>query len=446
MSRRFVFGNTGGLISLRTARPGYDAGDPSLDPRYLSFDSQWRNGLRLAANGRVATSGLASGIWYPGPASSFMPYQDIPIPGGAGNRAAMVWQQWGAGTYNYIPDGGPSDNLVSLAYARRYRNVQSIIRSGAIRVQQGGDNLVYYLFDVPTFEGDPTEDGGGNGAVYGNHSTLGPGFFISRRGTDPLTCPESDLILTTRRNHFQICEIGQASAHYWQPTSENMVRRVRVTLSGWYPHYPPVVAFAAGPMVYSSGEQNTQWVNVYWLSPNEIMLDGDYRTQHDFTIRYAVVATDPEYQGGVDSASTLRCLANPALGFGVTKHNVHADYAGEWDWIFRADRMSLHVMSNGFAPITTGRPEGINTLPVASTSGMSISFYLMYSAGIDGLFCGVGGVSPYCIRLGDPFGVWIPARWWGAATVNASQYAWWRNDGSGLHTGGLVCVCNVADF
>ena len=62
MPPQFWAGNMGGLTRVRTARPGYDASDPGLDRRFLSFDSQWLNSFRLVDNGIIPTSSMTDNI------------------------------------------------------------------------------------------------------------------------------------------------------------------------------------------------------------------------------------------------------------------------------------------------------------------------------------------------------------------------------------------------
>ncbi|MCS0501372.1 hypothetical protein [Ancylobacter mangrovi] len=441
MSRRFVLGNVAGGVRLRTARPGYDAGDPALDPRFLSFDSQWPNGFRLIGSGVAAVNSLPGGGWTPIPNATTV-YRDIPAAGSGPDRVALAWGTYGAGSFPYVAPG--STSITPFNYARRYDQMNVILGDNYIRVPVEDmsspthglyDGVTYFLFKVLASGVDPTP-AAGNNAIFGNHPSRGPGLFIARRGADVRTCGDDDLILSTQKNHFQVAEIGQVATQYRDGFSK---KDAFVTLSRSYPNYPPVVAFAAEPVSYSDGTFQQQLISAYWVSPNQLYFHTLFSTEHGHNIRFAVAASDPAYQGGVDAGSTLRCLAAPSIGFGVTKHNVHADAAGEWDWIFRADRMSLQF--RGFGEVTTGRDTGIYTLPVASTSGLALVFYVMNQPGVGYIVgCGASSVNMFY----DPS--YAYKKWWAICTAAPNQYYWRRDGDAGLHVGGFAAVCNVADF
>lgn len=458
MSNRFFLGNMSGVGRVRTAKLGYDVTDPALDPRYLTFDSTWVNSLRLVASGEVAGGSLgSSSITYPGWGSySGGGYRDVKIYAGAGSagsgpdRPAIVFVKNYGGTLNIKYAGtDPATGTVPLGYARGYGMCGVSMKDNQLLFSPRRDdvNYVYYIFgNSPA----TPQAAGANSSLFGNHPTYGPGLFIARPGYNALSAGLDDMMLSTRTNHFQFAETGVAQPNV-SPTgystdrlngdaffySGSATRTCRiVTLSGWYPHYPPV------SMIWNDASSDDYIPCCYWLSPNQICLVG-FRTEYS-VCRYGVIATDASYVPGTDSSSGLRrCYASPSTGFGVTKHNVDALSAGENDWIFRSDRITPYF--NGFESFYAGRASGTYPLPAAAPSGIPFAFMMAFDA-FSGWWCGVGLLSTYHLWAASTVGIsYGPI--FGGYILNNSQYIWyWDTSWTSSVTTGYMATTNVSDF
>lgn len=446
------------MTRLRTARPGYDAQDPALDPRFLSFDSQWLNSFRLVESAAIPAAWLPDGYVSDGGMGS-IPYSDyrfLQISISTANRAFFATNRRGGGSRSFSdPSGGPTN---PVAYAQSYFSRYVVMMGDHIRLPRPSDeavppgDILYWAFQSTPTAPEPT---GPNGVLYGNHAALGPGLYISRPGVaDPLTAADGDLVLASTRNYFQIAETGTAGPAGLYSFAHAAWTTI-VTLSNSYPSYPPVMYYCPNARVgdTGTGALRIREPTCYWLSPNQLAFTHQEPSTAPgggggFYVRFAIIASDPAYAGGSDSGSFLRCYASPATGFGVTKKNVHATSAGAEDWLFRSDRASFHF--NGFDDIGLGRASAVYTSPVA-TAGLPFSFFTMPDVSLVtelGTLCGVGAIGSTHWRGPEAVGSGsIASRMrYLAQTINGSQYYWWQDGTFPGGTAGKLATVNVSDF
>lgn len=450
MSTNLVVGKIGGLIRLRTGLAGYNLKDPDVDPRGLTSDSAWQNAFRLLKSGVVAGGSLATQIInYPIPAGAGGNRQvrRIPVAGATNKTPALAWAVAGSGTLGWAPAGRAlSLPDISTPYQKAYRTCAVNIAADEIKVSPSYSALSYaYL----VFKTDATaaEGGGANGARFGHHPLYGVGANISRPGFNHRTCSLDDMMLTTGRNVVQVYETGTAVNNRWtfggafnpgdnisgSPFSEGAAVNyaARVTLSGSYPDYPPVVAYRMDTG-YSS-----RLPAIYWLSPNEIIISG-LRTGD--SVRYAVLAVDPAYEPAPDTVRVRRILfRNGELD--ISKHDVDCATATEAQFLYRSRRLAPRF--NGFEAFPTAFPTGVYSLPTAAPVGASAPFVFFLSFELyGGWWCGCGYSD-----MQDIVGAsGVYNSWWRAAVINRSQYRWFKEPSITPSFQGWTTTMNVSDF
>jgi len=433
MTRRFQMGRLGGVARIRASRPGHDVFDLSLDPRFVAFDSDWRNALRWHAGGKAAGSALTTGIysrsWLPAGGTGIFTHKVINVPGiSPGTHTAIVLARYsGTGTFN-----------------NRWYQCGALIENNVLRVcpylanTAASANLLnsyeyyYWVFAVKPDAPDPAEADLANSILFGDHPTRGAGIFVSRRGTDVLTAADSDLVLSTQKNYFQFHETGTANKAAVITADEQLIQ---VTLSGSYPSRPPIVVWRSNSNVISPAIAN-------WVNDNTIALRLGIITTGTVTYRWGIIATDPTYPGGT-GVRKRRVVRHPTFGFGVTKKGIGVDEAGQDDWIFRSDRLSLQfrnystIYPNTFAV-------GLYSYP-ADAQATSGTPFTMFQLNIGGsAFVGIGWVSTLAIKSPTDGS---PREWLVLASASETQFRV-QKDGSISFSGiaSYAGVANVANF
>lgn len=463
-----VIGDIGGRIRLRTALSGVDVLDPNIDPRLLTFDSSWTSALRLLHSNVVSAAALEnrnvaygySGSIPGGSQSGNRPVRVVPFAGANGPyRPTLAWMRNNGGTLSYFPAGGSFSSPVSQSYQRGYGVCAVNLRDNEIYLSpsRAGVDYVYFIFG-----NNPTapEAGGPEDGLMGLHDVHGTGLFIARPGLNVMTASLDDMILTTRRNHFQISESGTAystpgpvgtaaaDSDYISgdpfPASTAVVHRCKiVTLRGYYPHYPPVIAAHA--------DMGAAWArfspSVFWLNPSQILVTG--MNTRDAGIRYAVVASDPAYQYGVGPVVTRIHMDENVLL--ITKHGIDMDaVSSDADYIFSSRRQSPRF--TGFDLIPAGAPSGTYWLPATGVApiGAGPPFTFMLASdglGNSGWWCGMGHVIMQDILNSMP-GVYgeFYGPYFAGCVISRDQYKWYQNPGYPTLPIGYVSTMNLSDY
>lgn len=467
MSRIMRLGGVDGIVRLRTVKAGYNAADDTLDARYVTFDSTWENSLRLLGNGVVSSASLSTRTvtynYFPGVPAGTRTARVLPFSGDNSMRPVLAWQRRGAGTIQYTPSGWPLGNFplpAPTAYQRAYGVCAATLRNNEILLSpsKSGVDYVYFVFGN---DGSGPEIGGANSGRIGNHPTYGPGLYIARPGYDRLTASLDDMMLTTRRNHFQFAETGIAfpdrytGGGAFNPTSSissdpnpeffgakpSQTRNAKlVTTTGSYPHYPPVVAFST-----DTGFQHQ--LSVFWLNASQFIIAGTPNAL--VGMRWGVVATDPTYQGGTDTVHTRRIRMSPDGGIDISKHDVDVLSAGQTDFIFRSRHLTPRF--SGFASVLSTAPSADYSLASTPGAGAGIPFvfYIFddtFAGSGGGRWCGCGMVQMQDIfTTGGPTPPYMPTQF-RAATISRTAYRWYRQSGISVAPYGSVATMNVSDF
>ncbi|WP_371346217.1 hypothetical protein [Ancylobacter sp. IITR112] len=440
MPDQIFIGAMNGVARLRTVVPGFDAADPSLPERYVTFDSTNIGRLRLVANGVVASNSLPNltlnygNGWQRACKWMVNPAANLATP-------VLAWARRGSGTLTLSSGAFQSFQRgyltlsVSLTAANMY-----------FSPQLSGVDYLYYLFGNA---GSSAEAGGPNGVIFGKHDAYGHGLFISKPGFDVDTCSLDDMPLTTRRNHFQIYETGLASATIGVtagPFIDYLYNGASIIdLEGSYPHYPPVI-------VYRMGEPSTgAHTGVFWINPSRILVTGassgiPSQGIPAVQVRYAVIATDAAYTPGVDSVEGItRCFISPEHGLAVTKHNVDFDSAGENDFIFKSRRLSPYL--KGYAQIAGGLSTGVYSLPSPPPTGSGPPFnFFILQDGLNHWWCGCGNHNmTEVLQWNSGIGAYVAAPTTKAWVSSRTTYSWLRPANSGVSVG-FHATMNVSDF
>lgn len=442
-----------GIVRLRTGLAGHDLKDPALDPRYLTFDSGWRNGLRLLASGVVSGSSLSTGtdsFAVPISNTGTRTHRIIPVTGVSGaGTPAIAWMRAGSGSLTFYDAGAlVADPGSSVSYQRAYRTCSMTLDTNELHVSPSSSAFDYvYLAFRTTAAG--FEASGDNGARFGVHPLYGMGAFISRPGFNHLTCSLDDMMLSTHRNMVQVYETGIASpvlygggGARWSsdrvsgepfPSSGTTSVCALVTLNGSYPDYPPVVAYRTGTGYF------TRLTAIYWLSANELLFSG---LDSDDDVRFAVLATDPSYQGGTDNPSiAVRRIRFVNGSLDVTKHDVDWAAASESQFIFRSSRQAMRF--NGFTAFPTTFPSGDYALPTPAPSGAGPPFtFFLANEPYAGWWCGLGHIDMQDIAGSSaPFDTYFRG-----AVISRTQYHWFKEPTIAITPTGWTTTMNVSDF
>ncbi|UOK70199.1 hypothetical protein [Ancylobacter polymorphus] len=433
----FLLGNLGGVTRLRTCLPGQDVENINLDERYVTFDSTWPNAFRLIDNNVVSAASLSNlTVNYAGGATRRVKL--LPSSGSL-VRPVLAWARRGSGSLQYISGGVTR----TQAYQRGYRQCGVSLRTAFILLspQLSGVDYVYFIFGN---NASSPEDSGTNGFILGNHPLHGRGLFVSRPGAVIETAGIDDMTVATKKNVFQIAETGQCASS-GLALSDPMADPVLATgsgpvvgfvdLEGSYPHYPPVI-------VYFTTNAGGIACSAYWINPSRIMLTGGTGVTN---FRFAVVATDPAYRGGVDSTEGVRRWHySPATGLVVTKHDVHFDLASQTDYIFRSDRLTPYIKA--YEQIPASRPFGAYNIPAPPPvgAGLPFAFFLHYKNATGDWWCGCGYSGEFDKRIfNTTIDKWVPQDTMNAYVSARDKYTWLGASSSTLTA---FATMNVSDF
>lgn len=432
MIPRWALGNLGGFNRLRASRPGHDVTDLSLDPRFVSFDTDWRNALRWYAGGSAAGSSLTTSSQSGSLVGSSWIYwhKQIPVPGiSPTTHTAIVLVRENASPNNWqIPAVKIENNLLRVC---PYPVNVGVGGSPGL----GAYTYYWWVFSVNPTGADPTESGLSNSFAFGNHPTRGAGLFISRRGKDVLDCLDSDLVLSTQSNCFQFHETGTVTKGAVFTAD---IQQIDVTLSKAYPDFPPILAWR------SNAPNGNSVVNARWVNSTTIRLSlALVVTTGACVYRWGIIATDPSYEGGVGTIRKPRYVFTPDFGFGVTKKNIGYDEAGENDWIFRSDRLPMQFRDYGL--INFGAfGAGLYSYPASAVASQGSPFTL-FQVPIAGTWIGCGFVSS--IALNNPANG-ARRQYFSLFGYDESRYRFTRDEPISYPSGvfGYAGVANVADF
>lgn len=432
----FLLGSLGGVTRLRTCLPGHDVENVNLDERYVTFDSAWANAFRLIDNNVVSAASLSNlTVNYAGGATRRVKL--LPSNGSL-VRPVLAWARRGAGSLQYISGGVTR----TQAYQRGYRQCGVSLRASFILLspQLSGVDYVYFIFGN---NASAAEDSGTNGFILGNHPLHGRGLFVSRPGAPIETASLDDMTVATKKNVFQIAETGQCASS-GIALSDPMADPVLtgggpvcgfVDLEGSYPHYPPVI-------VYFTTNASGIACSVFWVSPSRLMILGGATITN---FRFAVVASDPAYRGGVDSAEGVRRWHySPPTGLVVTKHNVNFDEAGETDYIFKSSRLTPYIKA--YEQIPSSRPFGAYSIPLPPPvgAGLPFAFFLHYKNGTGDWWCGCGYSGEFDKRIfNTTIDQWTSQDSLTAFVSARDKYTWLGSTSSTLTA---FATMNVSDF
>lgn len=431
-------------MRLRTALPGHDPEDEDIDERYLTFDSFWGGTLRLLSNNVVSAASLANlTITYPAGADGPITRRCKVLPSAGENatRPTLAWARRGAGAVTYSQGGVDTPT----GYQRGYRQCGVTLRTNSILLspQLAGVDYVYFVFGN---NGTAAESAGGNGIIIGQHDLHGVGLHASRLGFDVDTATLAEMAVSTRKNVFQIFEtatVAWSGGVLTDPMADpNVTATVQgagfVDLVGSYPHYPPVVAYAIG----NSNQMNC---SVFWINSSRLLVVGHPTTTT--SVRIAVVASDPAYQGGVDATAGIWRLDLSGDYVRVSRHNVDLATAGIADLVFDSRRLTPRL--KGFSPVGASQGSGFFNLPSPPPvgAGPPFNFFILWDPQIGEWWCGCGNVAYF-----DVLGFYQTVQMWGysghapAGWVASRTLCGWYRPGSWGSAPGFTATMNVSDF
>ncbi|SCW95679.1 hypothetical protein [Ancylobacter rudongensis] len=429
-----------GILRYRTVLPGYNAKDPALDPRYVTFDSTWQNTLRLMASGTVAGSSLSTSIYQfrnsaiGGTVIANRIVRVIPVPGATVKTPALVWAVAPAGNVQKLTVVGNQVFQTPVPFQKGYRMCSVNLKNDAIHVSPSYNNRDYtYL----VFKTDPTttEESGGNGARIGLHPLYGMGAFFSRPGFNHLTCSLDDMMLTSARNMAQVYETGYVTVdatYSGEPFGNSGGGGTIVNLRGSYPDFPPVIAFRTSTGAIS------RLMSVFWLSPSQILVTG---ASSGNQVRFAVLSATPDYIPDPDTRAVRRVrMVNGSLD--ITKRNIDwSEATSDADFLFRSSRQTAQF--NGMLPFPTVLNSGFYPLHTPSPAGAGPPFVFMLAfEATCGWWCGCGYVDTQdIVGITQQFN----PRFRGAVISN-THYQWYRDSQYSNNINGWVTTMNISDF
>lgn len=436
-----IFRDGAGGVRLRSVKAGYNPMDLGLDRQVVTFDSSWLNSFRVRASAVVPYAGLSDGTQTVGPATRKT--KIIPIGGSGPDRPTLAWIRSGGG--NLL------DGATNVPYARGYGSCSISMTNSEIHIsprkpELAGMDYVYYVFNVNPLA---PEGAGAGGGLIGNHPIYGPGIFIARPGADPLTASLDDMILTTRRNHFQIEQTGMTggATHTLSndPFPNLAPSQLRagylVNLGRSYPDYPPVIA-APTDFGTLGGATNRHLCSIFWLNSSQIMILSSFESTAP--VRWAVLTNNADYAPEPPAAEVIRVAGIVGQGLYVTKKGISFPFAGPGDFLFRSDRQTPRFL--GFDAIPTGAPTGITPYSLPGTppsSGIPFTFFFAYWNAVTEWWCGCGAMltGDFLTAVPDYYG---PA--FAAVASSGSQYKWYNDTSLSGGYYGAVATMNVSDF
>lgn len=264
----------------------------------MTFDSKWTNSFRVRANGVASGADLGAGYTTMGGGLAYRHSKVLPFGGSGPDRPTLAWQR----------NNGGALNSGAIAYARGYGVCGVSMTNSQIHISPAR-NTVDYVYYVFTVNPQAEEPSGAGGIFLGRHPLYGTGLYIGRPGVDPRTASLDDMMLTTQRNHFQIAETAQTSAShdtlvtddpfpFTEPnqSTPHSRRGFTINLNGWYPDYPPVIAYSTdmNPSDPSFQVKYSHNCSVFWRSPSQILVV----TSMSGGVRVGIVSSDPAYVPG----------------------------------------------------------------------------------------------------------------------------------------------------
>jgi hypothetical protein len=441
-----IFRDGSGGLRLRSAKAGYNPMDLGLDRQVVTFDSSWLNSFRVRESAVVAYAGLADGSQTVG--SATRDTKIIPISGSGPDRPTLAWMRDGGGTLTNWYGGPPPTTSEPMPYARGYGSCHVSMTNAQIDIspRKAGMDYVYYVFSTNPLA---AEGAGAGGGLFGNHPTYGPGLYIARPGADPLTASLDDMILTTRRNHFQVQETGTTGASTHQVAGDpfpNMATSLLrsgylVNLGRSYPDYPPVIASPTEFITSGGTTENRHLCSIFWLNSSQLMILSSFEPTS--AIRWAVLTSNADYVPGT-STEVIRVAGVVGGGLYVTKKGISFPSAGAGDFLFRSDRQTPRFL--GFGSIPTGAPTGITPYSLPGTppsSGIPFTFFFAYWNGVTEWWCGCGAMLTGDFFTAGPT-YYGPA--FAAVANSGSQYKWYNDTSLSGGYLGAVATMNVSDF
>jgi len=445
-----------GGVRLRCARSGHDPRNLSLDRRLLTFDSAWRNALRIRESKVVSGGSLVTGTVGISGGTATRTHKVIPISGSGPDRPTLAWQRNNGGSLLRTTDASAGSAQISQGYGRGYGvcGVSQYDSFIAVSPARDGVDYVYYVLGTnPTVEEAAVAGGG----LVGNHELYGPGIYIVRRGLDPRTASLDDMILTSHRNHLQVVETaqrGDGTHDTWVQNDpfpftalSNAHARVGyfIDLVGSYPNYPPVIAY---PLAYSntgSGDniRNSHSCSIFWINPSRLLV----ASSMPGGVRIGVLARNEAYDWTAPAPIVPRRIGFiGGDGLGITKKGINFDVAGPDDFLFRCDRQSAHF--TGIASIPTGASTGIYALPnPPAAGGVPFSIFSVFWNAETGWWCGCGMVTTQDCYRASPIG---SNYYFGPAFVamngSLNTYRWFNDVTFSSGWIGCVATMNVSDF
>jgi len=401
-----ILGRFGGTPRLRVARPGFDVTDPDLSDQHLAFDSAWPEILTvLDANWNLAT-GVSTETWTYNGATINRYYRSVSF-------TPLPWEPICIGWHRDINGSGQVWYQQTVCSSHTDHCTFRTLNTGAASA--------YIIFANPLTAVDPREAdlGGSHGVLLGNHPTRGPGLYVSRKGADVLTCPDTDLRFSTAAQIFQMAETG---AVWGTPYNANpggtAVYKITQTinLQGSYPSFPPVLLLGGSDISGIWG------ATVTWLSATSISVDMTTSTAQ--AIQYIIPAYDPTYAGGADTVATPRVRMDADGGLKVSKRNVNVNTASGAQLLLDTSKSVLHVQQRVAHDAITAFTGALSTDLTGDTAGPPLGFYAGYRYGR--WWCAGGALHTAEGVIGTVVGLPLPSPWGNemAAWSGVDRKAW----------------------
>ncbi|MFG1462248.1 hypothetical protein V5F77_05040 [Xanthobacter sp. DSM 24535] len=341
MANRLLLGEYYGRKRLRFSKPGFDVLDPALTDDQLVFDSAWSEILKPHAiswdsGGLVSFRQTYSNLYRNFCRISFPALPFVPL--------ALAW------VVDYIIPG----------YAKRYTPVAACPTNSYIDVTNAGwwgtvkmaplKSFAYIVFDKPVDQYDSREadNGGTNSFLLGNHPTRGPGLYVSRNGTDVLTCGDDDLTLSTNKPSMQVIEAGSfyGTAVPDGSTGQYIMSGTFNTAQN-HPDLPPILFRPTADAFGLPRNMQLSTTEFGWVNDNTVRYKffGGAFSQD---MHYSILGYDTGYPGGSSATSTPRVLLDTVRGLRISKKDVDVSFATDDQLLMRTDGGCLHIKTRKY--------------------------------------------------------------------------------------------------
>ncbi|MFG1433376.1 hypothetical protein V5F69_20325, partial [Xanthobacter sp. V2C-4] len=251
---------------------------------------------------------------------------------------------------------------------------------------------VAYMVLHQRLDGYDTREAAGSTyrVLLGTHPSRGGGLFVSRAGANVLSCPDSDLALSSRKLPLQAAEAGAYSPTARMTTATNATYPGGawswinyIDLAGSYPTYPPVI-IAISNLGAMEPLPSKAAIKIHWINASRICIEvaGNWvpgAIPTGATIQWLIPQYDPSYVAPAASASTFR-VQLASSGLRVSKPGVDVRYAANADLILDTSRSMLHIATRG----TINNPGSVaaGTTPISSAaSAMPLVLFASYTFG-----------------------------------------------------------------